>query len=67
MYSFACLKGQHFDMNPEILTLENIFSMDLARYKDVCMEIVGNSIKESSIERSIKDIEKVFTCLYVIN
>jgi len=52
-------KGQFFDMNPEVLTLENIFNMDLARYKDTCMEIVANSVKELSIERSINDVEKV--------
>lgn len=56
MYS---LKGQYFDMNPEVLTLENIFNMDLARYKDTCLEIVANSVKELSIERSINDVEKV--------
>lgn len=42
-----------------MFTLENIFNMDLARYKDICLEIVANSVKELSIERSIKDIEKV--------
>jgi len=46
-------------MNPEVLTLENIFNMDLARYKDTCLEIVANSVKELSIERSINDVEKV--------
>jgi len=46
-------------MSPEMFTLENIFSMDLARYKDICMDIVGNSVKELSIERSIKEVEKV--------
>lgn len=46
-------------MNPETLTLENIFSMDLARYKDTCMDIVANSVKELSIERNINDVEKV--------
>eukprot|EP00102_Acyrthosiphon_pisum_P015188 XP_008185630.2 PREDICTED: dynein heavy chain 10, axonemal [Acyrthosiphon pisum] len=50
--------GQFFDMNPEVLTLENIFNMDLARYKDTCMEIVANSVKELSIERSINDVEE---------
>jgi len=33
--------------------------MDLARHKDACLEIVENSIKEFSIERSINDIIKV--------
>lgn len=46
-------------MNPKFFTLENIFNMDLARYKDICMEIVGNSVKELNIERNIKDVEKV--------
>jgi len=48
-------------MNPEVLTLENIFNMDLARYKDTCMEIVANSVKELSIERSINEVKKVST------
>lgn len=52
-------QGQHFDISPEVLTLQNIFSMDLGRYKDICMEIVANSVKEMSIELTIKDIEKV--------
>lgn len=47
-------------MNPKFFTLENIFNMDLARYKDICMEIVGNSVKELNIERNIKDVEKVY-------
>lgn len=46
-------------MNPKLFTLENIFNMDLARYKDICMEIVGNSVKELNIERNIMDVEKV--------
>jgi len=54
------LKGQYFDMDPEVLTLENIFNMDLARYKETCLEIVANSVKELSIERSINDVEKVY-------
>lgn len=46
-------------MSPDMFTLEQIFNMDLARYKDICLEIVGNSVKELSIERNINDIEKV--------
>lgn len=46
-------------MSPEMFTLEQIFAMDLARYKDTCMEIVGNSVKEMSIERTIREVEKV--------
>lgn len=46
-------------MSPEIFTLENIFSMNLGHYKDICMEIVGNAVKELGIERSIDDIKKV--------
>lgn len=56
-YSF--FKGQHFNMNPEMFTLEHIFAMDLACYKDICIEIVGNSIKEMSIEHTIREVEKV--------
>jgi len=59
MINCVNFKGQFFDMNPEVLTLENIFNMDLARYKDTCMEIVANSVKELSIERNINEVEKV--------
>lgn len=53
-------------MSPENFTLENIFSMNLANYKDLCLEIVGNSVKEMSIQRGINDIEKVIV-YYIIN
>jgi len=33
--------------------------MDLARHKDMCMEIVENSNKEFSIERSMNEVIKV--------
>lgn len=52
-----------------MFTLENIFSMDLARYKDACMEIVGNSVKEMSIQRGINEVEKVYffySCIFII-
>lgn len=46
-------------MSPELFTLENIFSMNLGRYKDICLGIVENAVKEMSIERSIDDVKKV--------
>lgn len=42
-----------------MFTLENIFNLDLAQYKDICMEVVGNAVKALSIERTINEMKKV--------
>lgn len=46
-------------MSPELFTLDNIFNMNLAQYKDICMEVVGNAVKALSIERTINEMKKV--------
>lgn len=45
------------------MTLDDVIAMDLAQFKEVCVEIIGNSVKELSVERSIRDVEKVMNYL----
>lgn len=54
MYFF--FSGIEFDMNPERVTLDNMFAMELHRYQTIAEEIVNNAIKELAIENGIKDI-----------
>lgn len=55
--------GEHFDMAADRFTLENMFAMDLARYTDVALEIIGYAVKELSIEKGVKDISETWTKL----
>ncbi|KAK3924935.1 Dynein heavy chain 10, axonemal [Frankliniella fusca] len=55
--------GEHFDMAADRFTLENMFAMDLARYTDVALEIIGYAVKELSIEKGVKDISDTWTKL----
>ncbi|XP_050426983.1 dynein axonemal heavy chain 10-like [Adelges cooleyi] len=57
--------GQHFDMTPEVFTLGKMFAMDLGRYEDICMEIIGNAVKELSIERSVKEISIIWETMLI--
>ena len=43
--------GQKFDMNPESLTLSNIFAMQLHRFQEKIGEVVNCAIKESANEK----------------
>ncbi|XP_012272400.1 dynein heavy chain 10, axonemal [Orussus abietinus] len=52
--------GKRFDMTPDRFTLENMFAMDLARYRDIAQGIVTNAIKELSIEKGVKEVEEVW-------
>ncbi|XP_050527907.1 dynein axonemal heavy chain 10 [Daktulosphaira vitifoliae] len=52
--------GRHFDMSPEVFTLEKMFAMDLGHYEDICMEIIGNAVKELSIERGVTEISNIW-------
>lgn len=60
---FVCI-GQHFDMTPDRFTLENMFSMELHHYEDIAREIIGNAVKELSIEKGVKDVESVSFHIY---
>lgn len=55
--------GEHFDMAADRFTLENMFTMNLARYTDVALEIIGYAVKELSIEKGVKDISETWTKL----
>lgn len=57
--------GEHFDMAADRFTLENMFAMDLARYTDVALEIIGYAVKELGIEKGVKDISDTWTKLTV--
>ena len=52
--------GKEFDMNPEVLTLEALFAMNLNNYEDVISEIVTSAMKELSIERGIKEVAELW-------
>ncbi|XP_076621651.1 dynein heavy chain at 89D [Colletes latitarsis] len=52
--------GQHFDMDPDRFTLENMFAMELGKYQDIAKEIVMNAVKELSIERGLKELTEVW-------
>lgn len=43
--------GQSFDINPDTFTLQNVFAMELHRFKDAISDIVLSAQKELSIER----------------
>ncbi|XP_062558011.1 dynein axonemal heavy chain 10 isoform X2 [Armigeres subalbatus] len=52
--------GQHFDMSPEMFTLENMFAMELHKYQDIAEEIINNAIKELSIERGVQEVAEIW-------
>ncbi|XP_010291294.1 PREDICTED: dynein heavy chain 10, axonemal, partial [Phaethon lepturus] len=51
--------GTSFEMT-ETFTLENMFAMELHRHSDVIGEIVGNAVKELSIEKGLKEIAETW-------
>ncbi|ESN91800.1 hypothetical protein HELRODRAFT_96436 [Helobdella robusta] len=55
--------GQNFEMDPNTFTLANIFSMQLHRFQDKIAEIVNCAIKESAIEKSLKEVEETWSNL----
>jgi dynein heavy chain len=57
------LTGQSFDMNPDIFTLEKLFSMNLSAHGEKIQEIVGGAMKELSIENALKEIETTWRSL----
>ncbi|XP_063271579.1 dynein axonemal heavy chain 10 [Prinia subflava] len=48
--------GTRFEMKTETFTLENMFAMELHKYKEVISDIVGTAVKELTIEKGIKEI-----------
>jgi dynein heavy chain len=46
-------------MSPEKFTLDNMFSIELHKYQDLCEEIIMTAVKEFSIEKGIKDLASV--------
>lgn len=46
--------------------LKNIFAMNLDSYSDVISEIIINAIKEASIERSIKELDSIWSSMKFI-
>ncbi|CAH2295752.1 dynein heavy chain 10, axonemal [Pelobates cultripes] len=48
--------GTSFEMNPDTFTLQNMFAMELHKYKDVISDIVAAAVKELSIEKGVKEI-----------
>ncbi len=49
--------GKRFDVSPETLTLEKVFSMNLNNHIDAVNDIVSGASKELSIENGLKEIE----------
>jgi len=58
--------GQHFDASPDKFTLQNVFDMQLHRYKDTAEEIIANANKELSIEKGVKEIADVWNRMQFI-
>ncbi|XP_052562272.1 dynein axonemal heavy chain 10 isoform X4 [Culex pipiens pallens] len=52
--------GQHFDMAPDLFTLDNMFAMELHKYQDIAEEIINNAIKELSIERGVQEVADIW-------
>lgn len=51
--------GIFFDMNPNKLTLEHLFNMELHRFPEVIQELIAQAIKELSIETSVQKLTEV--------
>ncbi|XP_031712248.1 dynein heavy chain 10, axonemal [Anarrhichthys ocellatus] len=48
--------GSSFEMNPDSLTLENMFAMELHKYANVIGGIVTSAVKELIIEKGVKKV-----------
>ncbi|CAF0910630.1 unnamed protein product [Adineta ricciae] len=46
------------DLSSNVLTLDNIFQMNLHQYQEIIQNILQTSIKELQIEKNLKDIEQ---------
>ncbi|KAL3317579.1 Dynein heavy chain 10, axonemal [Cichlidogyrus casuarinus] len=55
--------GQTFEMDPDTFTLASIFAMQLHRFRDVIGEIVTFAVKESGIEKGIKEVEQTWSSI----
>jgi dynein heavy chain len=49
-----------FDMNPEIFTLQKLFSMNLHDHAEAIGELVSGAMKELSIEKGLREIEQTW-------
>ncbi|XP_020287480.1 dynein heavy chain 10, axonemal isoform X2 [Pseudomyrmex gracilis] len=58
--------GQHFDMDPDRFTLENMFAMELGKYEDIARDIVTTAVKELAIEKGIKELAEVWKSMNFI-
>ncbi|CAF3247166.1 unnamed protein product, partial [Rotaria sp. Silwood2] len=48
----------NIDLTNNILTLENIFQMNLHQYNDIIQSILQTAIKELQIEKNLNDIQQ---------
>ncbi|XP_060518939.1 LOW QUALITY PROTEIN: dynein axonemal heavy chain 10 [Cylas formicarius] len=48
--------GITFDLAPERFTLDNMFAMELHRFRDIAEAIISTAVKELAIERSVTEI-----------
>ncbi|XP_070572584.1 dynein axonemal heavy chain 10-like isoform X2 [Ptychodera flava] len=55
--------GKDFDMNPETLTLEKLFAMELHNYAETIAGIVNSAAKELSIEKGIKEVQDTWDAM----
>ncbi|XP_077995609.1 dynein axonemal heavy chain 10-like isoform X2 [Glandiceps talaboti] len=55
--------GKDFDMNPETLTLEKLFEMELHNYAETIAGIVTSASKELSIEKGIKEVQDTWDAM----
>ncbi|CAF4841821.1 unnamed protein product, partial [Rotaria sp. Silwood2] len=48
----------NIDLTNNILTLENIFQVNLHQYNDIIQNILQTAIKELQIEKNLNDIQQ---------
>ncbi|CAF1059416.1 unnamed protein product [Adineta steineri] len=52
------------DLTSNVLTLENIFQMNLYQYNDILQNILQTAIKELQIEKNLKDIQQQWNTMH---
>ena len=50
----------HFEMKPDVFTLQSLFDMKLNDHVDVIGDILNSAIKELAIERGMKEVEDLW-------
>lgn len=54
------LTGQSFDLDPKTFTLDNMFAMQLHKYKDEIAKVTTSALKELTIENELKKLADVW-------